>query len=282
MIVIPISPSRLIVSLFGGVIFCLLPLPAFAQDPLPVQVAFQFNNVSVPLAQPDLRTLESQIGGQLAKLLQSQFSFWTFKQGSDAGQPQLKVQLQKSDGITLVLAFVNGTGVTVKEWSADVFKSVDLELRPLPRPNQWPKEIMDAFTTKVLILNQQEILEKLKLQAPVGRESAIIKPNADATGLPFAVLPLNWDTHQDIAECQFLLRFDRAGGGKVTIHSTGLGNSFQYTPDHPQFPGIEVQLEMWQQGGVEESMKTHIGDLQGLTPVEFYLKNEKLPGAAPQ
>jgi hypothetical protein len=282
MTVIPVSPSRHIVNLLGGLIYCFAAATAFAQDPLPVQVTFQFNNVSVPLAQPDRKTLESQIGGQLAKSLQSQFSFWTFKEGAEAGQPQLKVQLQKSDGITIVLAFVSGAGVTVKEWSADVFKSVDLELRPLPRPNQWPKEITDVFTTKVVIPNQQEILEKLKPQVPVGRELAIIKPSADATGLPFAVLPLNWDTHQDIAECQFLLRFDRVGGGKVTIQSTGLGNSAQYTPDHPQYAGIAVQLEKWQQGGIEESITTHIGDLLSLKPVEFYLKNEKLPGAAPQ
>jgi hypothetical protein len=282
MIVIHKNPTRLIASFLLTLACLLATSAALAQDPLPVQVTFEFNNVSVPLADGDRKILETEIAGLLAKALRSQFGFWTFQATSSAGAPQLKVQLQKSDNVTISMTLIKANATMVKEWQAEMFKSVDLELRPLPRPNQWPTEVADVFSSRLLIPNQQEILEVLKPTVPVGNESAIITPIPNSGGPLSAVLPLKWDTHQDISECQFLLRFTRQGGGKVAIQSTGLGNSAQYTPDRPQFLGIQVQLERWVQGSIEEPMTAHVSDLQNLTPVEFYLKSEKLPGADPQ
>ena len=180
------------------------------------------------------------------------------------------------------MELVSATGKVLKKWEVEMIKAVDVELQSLPRPDKWPAEISKTFSTGLVVPNQQDMLETLKPSVPLGREQAIIAAVQNSEGLPSAVLPLKWETHQDISECQFLLRFDRPGGGRVTIHSTGLGNFAQYTPDHPQFSGLVVQLEKWQQGGIEESVSAHVGELQQLTPVEFYLKNEKLPGAAPQ
>jgi hypothetical protein len=274
--------TRHIAKLLCG-LACWLPnSAALAQDSSPVQVTFEFTNVSVPLAEAKRKTLEAQIASELAKTLQAQVGFWMFQETAAASAPQVRVQLRKNGAVIMSMELVSATGKVLKKWEVEMIKAIDLEFQPLPKPDKWPSEISKTFSAGLVVPNQQDVLGTLKPSVPLGREQAIIAAVQNSEGLPSAVLPLKWETHRDISECQFLLRFDRPGGGKVTIHSTGLGNFAQYTPDHPQFSGVVVQLEKWQQGGIEESVSAHVGELPQLKPVEFYLKNEKLPGAAPQ
>jgi len=90
---------------------------------------------------------------------------------------------------------------------------------------------------------------------------------------------LNWSQYSDLSECQFRLRYSWSQGGKVTIHSSGISMPFAFTPDHPQFNGIAVQLEVWQQGDNKvkiDQMRQHLNEL---APVEFYLEAIKGPGS---
>jgi len=264
-------------------IVVLQALPAQAQgQSLGVSVSFEFTAPEIVNSFDNLadrRSLEQDITKQSIARLQTQFHYWTFTSPPQTGNVTLKLGLRETDAVTLWLKLLSSTGTQLKSWESVIFPPGELIRRGIPSKAEWLNTLPSALEDNLLRMNNQEILEQLEAVAPIGKEFAFMPVNTDPAILPRVVLALNWSQYSDLSECQFRLRYSWSQGGKVTIHSSGISMPFAFTPDHPQFNGIAVQLEVWQQGDNKvkiDQMRQHLNEL---APVEFYLEAIKGPGS---
>jgi len=282
----PGSNSFRIVELCGCVCLALLA-NRFAQaqqgQALPVGVSFEFADpqiVSFFDSDTQRKQIEQQIGAQFISRLQSRFHYWTFAPTSATVNVSLKLGLRESESQTVALwtALLNGSR-EITRWEKVVYPPGELIRLGMPTARQWLAKLPGVFDDGFLRSHNQEILNALKGVAPVGKDIILMPAAADPSLLPRAVLALDSNQYDDLQDCEFRLHYDWSAGGKVTIHSSGIGMHAPFAPATPPFDGIVVQLEKWQQGSNSQDIERMRNHLPELTPVEFYLEAIKGPGS---
>lgn len=256
---------------------------AEAQQALPVGLSFAFSDpqiVSLFDSDTQRQQAEQQINAQFITHLQSRLRYWTFAATSATTKASFKLGLRESESqaVTLWAVLLNGSN-EVGHWEKVVYPPGELIRLGMPTANQWVAKLPAVFDQGLLQLHNQEILEALKGVAPVGKEMILMPAATDPNILPRAVLALDSTEYDDLQNCEFRLRYDWSSGGKVTIHSSGIGMHAPFAPAAPPYDGIVVQLEKWQQGGNTQDIGLMRNHLPELTPVEFYLDVIKGPGS---
>ena len=263
-------------------LFVLACISAEAQQALPVGLSFAFTDpqiVSFFDSDTQRQHAEQQITTQFITRLQSRLHYWTFAATSPTTKATFKLGLRESESqtVTLWAVLLNGAS-EVGRWEKVVYPPGELIRLGMPTANQWVAKLPAVFDQGMLQSHNQEILEALKGVAPVGKDLILMPAAADPNILPRAVLALDSTEYDDLQDCQFRLRYDWSSGGKVTIHSSGIGMHAPFAPAAPPYDGIVVQLEKWQQGGNMQDIGLMRNHLPELTPVEFYLDVIKGPG----
>ena len=251
---------------------------------LPIGVSFQFSEPKVvnSFDNADNRPgIEAKVTAQFISALQSRFNYWTFAPTTGDVSVTLKLGLEEKAGgaLTLWLHLVKDVQ-TVKQWEAIAMPPGEKMASGLPRGAKWLGKLQPVFEKQLLEQKNQEILNALMIQAPVGKETIFMSPPTSPDRLPRAVLALDSARYNDLSECGFKIRYNWNNvGGVAIIHSSGIGMHAPYSPATPPYDGIVVQLEEFWQGKNKLTLSELVQNLPNLTPVEFYLETINGPGS---
>jgi len=251
---------------------------------LPVGVSFEFSEPKVVHSfdsTDNPSRLEGKITAQFISSLQSRFNYWTFATASGETNVVLKLGLEETTGgaLALWLRLVKGSQI-VKRWDATAMLPGEKMASGYPKGEKWVTKLQPIFEGQLLEQKNQEILDLLMNQAPVGKETIFMPPTSSPDVLPRAVLALDSSQYEDLSECGFKIRYNwTTAGGVAIIHASGIGMHVPYPPSAPPYDGIVVQLEEFWQAKNKLTINQLVQNLPNLSPVEFYLETIKGPGS---
>jgi hypothetical protein len=259
----------------------LFVVTAHGQQPLPVHVHFSFGTttdvISPRFQSVRVDDIEQALSVELTRLCSESpnLGHWKFDVAA-AGTPRvdISVTLDHKNWILQVrLVHVHVLDSSPDNWSRLLFRSEDVKAHGLPMDKNWIAPIRTTFANMLgeNTTSGRQVLQGLQRFAPLGVSLAMIP--GSATMPPGAVLPLEWGHYQDLANCQFQIRF-QLQHMEITVHSRGTGGPMSFTPDAPQFDAVWVLHNQWQLGAMPpEPIANHINDLAGLSnaPVAIYL-----------
>ncbi len=250
---------------------------AAAQKPLPVFVAFEFEEPSVAskLSDAARESKQKEISGRLAEKLLSQFPFWSFQPGGSTDYPRIHVWLEKhslDEWHVHLKLLMQQNAPEVSRWQTELYAPGEIARRGFPAMAQLADEIVKRFQTYLAEQSNSEILEKLEQTAPLSMEVASLPVSPQPPQRALAVLPLVWNKFCALASSEFVISA-RWNQGRVSITSKATGESADYKPDNPQFQGLQIEHTEWSpQTGPPESVTGHIQHFGQLTQVMVRIK----------
>ena len=283
------KPSRRVYSrfvLFAVAALCLGSL-AVAQAPLPVYVAFEFQEPSIAskLSDATRESKQKEMSSRLAAKLLSRFPFWSFQAGRLTDYPRVHVWLEKhslDEWHVHLKLLMQQNAPEVSRWQAQLYPPGEIARRGFPATGQLLDEIEKKLEDYLAEQSSNDILEKLEQTAPLSMEMAPLPVPPQPPQRALAVLPLDWSKFCALASSEFVINAHWSQG-RVSITSKATGESADYKPDNPQFQGLQIEHLEWNpQTGPPESVAGHIQHFGQLTQVVVRMKRFTLDPASCQ
>ncbi len=260
---------------------------AAAQAPLPVYVAFEFQEPSIAtkLSDSAREAKQKEMTGRLATKLLSRFPFWSFQSGGPTDYPRMQVWLEKhsqDEWHVHLKLLMQQNPPEAGRWQIQLYAPGEIARRGFPPTVQLLDEIARRFEEYLAEQSSNDILEKLEQTAPLSMEIAQLPLSPQPPQRALAVLPLQWDKFCGLASSEFVISA-RWSQGRVWITSKATGESADYKPDNPQFQGLQIEHIEWSpQTGPPERIADHLQHFGQLTQVVVRIKRFTLDPASCQ
>jgi hypothetical protein len=252
-----------------------------AGQPTAIDVLFALKD---PVATNHLHTatqasaFERRLSSELAAGLKAAArGMWDFRPAPSAtAVPRLDIFLERHDDqwdIVMTLTTNAGERGTWRT-SPQLYPPAELDRccgDALPGEEPFRQDIEQRFGERLVGPNRDAVLNALMKEVPLGKD--VVPLNSPVPGLALAVLPLQYDQNSLLADAHFAIICQWPQHGVVVLHSTGICQPSDYTPQSKLFSGITVRHDYFElKGMAKEPVAQHQGDLGQLQLRSFLLE----------